>query len=585
MVNTINLVNVVDFNFLIGGEAGQGVQSMGYTLTKTMAKGGYYIFANQNYESRIRGGHNFFKVRVSDHPIQAVSEAVNLIVALNAETINLHRDELVKDGLIIYDGEKADVDLETPVLFSVPFERMALETTGNKIMGNTLALGAALSLVKYDLNILSSVLEKTFSSMSREIAEKNVVAAKIGYQFVQEKSETNFNYALPPLGESQRMVMNGVEAVAVGALVAGCKFMSGYPMTPSTGILQYFAGKADEYRVVFEQAEDELAALNMVIGASYTGVRSMTATSGGGFALMVEALSLAGMTETPVVIVLGQRVGPATGFPTRTEQGELAFAISAGHGMFPRAVFAPGTIQDAFYLTAKAFNIAEKYQVPVIILTDTYLSDCYTAIDPFDLSTVSIERGNILSENEIHALGKREYLRHQLTDSGISPRVFPGQSGVLVVTDSDEHTEAGHITESADIRNLMVEKRLKKFNGIRQEIGAPTTYGPNHAETVLICWGSTYGAVKEAVDALNTDGWSTRMLHISEIWPFPREAFLALVGDARHLVTVESNVTGQLARLIRAETGVDLTGMLLKYDGRPITPAYIIDRFLKEGWG
>jgi 2-oxoglutarate ferredoxin oxidoreductase subunit alpha len=568
----------MDFNFLVGGEAGQGVQSMGYILARSMAKGGYSVLASQDYESRVRGGHNFFAVRVGDYPVQAVSEEVNLLIALNEETIRLHKGELTKDGLILYDGERGKMTSAESALFSVPFERLALEQTGNRIMGNTVALGAALCLVKYDFEILSTVLRKTFGKKGREIAEKNVDAARAGYDFVREREPASFKYRLAPVGVSRKMVINGGEAVALGALAAGCKFMSGYPMTPSTGILQYFAGQSDAFNVVFEQAEDEIAAINMVLGASYAGVRAMTATSGGGFSLMVESLSLAGMTETPVVIVLGQRVGPATGLPTRTEQGELEFAIHAGHGMFPRVIFAPGTVEEAFYLTAKAFNLAEKYQVPVILLTDTYLTDMYTTAE-FDLSKITVDRGIFLSDEEVHALGKYRYMRHKLTPSGVSPRVIPGQADALVVTDSDEHTEDGHITESAEVRIQMVYKRLKKMNGLRAEIGIPHTYGPKEAETVLACWGSTYGALREAVDRLNNAGAGVRMIQMSEIWPFPRKAFMDAIKGSRRLIVVEGNAMGQMAHLIRAETGVDTMGKILRFDGRPLTPAYIVTEF------
>jgi 2-oxoglutarate ferredoxin oxidoreductase subunit alpha len=308
----------------------------------------------------------------------------------------------------------------------------------------------------------------------------------------------------------------------------------------------------------------------------------MTATSGGGFSLMVEGLSLAGMTETPAVIVLGQRVGPATGFPTRTEQGELEFVIHAGHGMFPRAVFAPGTIDEAFYLTIKAFNIAEKYQIPVIILTDTYLSDSYITNEPFDLSKVTIERGEFLSKEDIEALGKYKYMRHKFTDSGISPRVNPGQENVLVVTDSDEHTEDGHITESAEVRNKMVKKRLKKFQGVGKEIEAPLCYGPQKAKTALVCWGSTYGALREAVDQLNQNDEIVKMIHFSEVWPFPKTEFLGVMKGVKTFVVVENNAIGQMANLIRGETGLEANLKILKYDGRPISPNYIMKKMREE---
>jgi 2-oxoglutarate ferredoxin oxidoreductase subunit alpha len=572
----------MEVNFLIGGEAGQGVQSMGFILAKTMAKAGYNVFANQDYESRVRGGHNFFQIRVSDSRVNAIASQVDLIIALNEETLRRHQASLKPQGIVIMDQISSQMRPEKMVI-TVPFEALAQKETGQTIMQNTVALGAALSLFHFNFDILASVLTETFKSKSSKVAELNVQAARSGYDYIQKKKDIDLDQiVIMPRAAISEMVLNGVEAVALGALAAGCKFMSGYPMTPSTGILQFFAGKAREFNVVFEQAEDEIAALNMIIGASFVGVRAMTATSGGGFALMVEALSLAGMTETPVVITLGQRAGPATGLPTRTEQGELEFAVYAGHGMFPRAVLAPGTIEDAFYLTARAFNIAERYQVPVIILTDTFLSDSYVTVPPFDLSGIRIDRGESLSDEDIHARGKYQYKRHELTESGISPRVFPGHPDALVGTDSDEHTEDGHITESAEIREQMVVKRLKKQELLRQEIRTPYTCGPEDADAAFVCWGSSFGAVKEALQEINDRGNKVRMIHLSEIWPFPQSAFVAALDGIKKFIVVESNVTGQLAHLIRSETGLQAERLILRFDGRPLAPSYILKKYYQE---
>ncbi len=572
----------MEINFLIGGEAGQGVQSMGFILAKTMAKAGYHVFANQDYESRVRGGHNFFQIRVSDHRVNAIGSQIDLIIALNDETLRRHQTSLAPRSVVIMEQISDQVLPETTVI-TVPFEALAQQETGRPIMGNTVALGAALSLFHFDFDILASVLKETFQSKSSEIAELNVQAARSGYDYIEKKQgDDRDKIELTSKTALSEMVINGVEAVALGALAAGCKFMSGYPMTPSTGILQFFAGKAREFNVVFEQAEDEIAALNMIVGASFAGVRAMTATSGGGFALMVEALSLAGMTETPVVIALGQRAGPATGLPTRTEQGELEFAIYAGHGMFPRAVFAPGTVEDAFKLTVRAFNVAEQFQVPVIILTDTFLSDSYVTVPPFDLSQITVNRGELLSDEDLHAQEKYQYKRHKLTETGISPRVFPGHLDALVGTDSDEHTEEGYITESAEIRVQMVKKRLKKQELLKQAIHAPFTFGPEEANTAFVCWGSSLGAVKEALHEINEKGNKVRMIHLSEIWPFPMSAFVAALGRTQQFIVIESNATGQLAHLIRSETGLQAERMILRFDGRPLSPSYILKQYYQE---
>ena len=483
----------IDVNFMVGGEAGQGVQSVGFLLGKVFARGGYHIFADQDYESRVRGGHNLFRVRLRDSEVGAIAELVDILIALNRESIDLHQKELAEKGVVIFDGDKVKGTGNNGNMFSVPLEQLAEDKVGNKLMSNTVALGAALGLVGYGFEILDDVLREHFGG---EIGEGNIKAARAGYDYVQEHFKGALDYHLSRVSDVKRMLLNGSEAVALGALAAGCKFVAAYPMTPVTSIMEYIAAKAEEFGTVVVQPEDEISAINMIIGASYAGARAMTATSGGGFCLMVEGLSLAGMTETPIVIVLGQRPGPAIGLPTRTEQGELEFAIHAGHGEFPRAVLAPATCEEAFWLTVKAFNLAEKYQTPVILLTDQHLASSYATSDVFDLSKVVIERGLLFSGE-----GVADYRRHKITESGISPRAFPfQQEGILVVTDSDEHDEEGHMVEDAETRIRMMEKRMRKLSVLGKEIASPEIYGPQKADMTLVGWGSTYGAIREAVD-------------------------------------------------------------------------------------
>jgi 2-oxoglutarate ferredoxin oxidoreductase subunit alpha len=375
------------------------------------------------------------------------------------------------------------------------------------------------------------------------------------------------------------MLMNGNEAIALGAMAAGCKFMAGYPMTPCTPILEYLASKATATGMVVVQPEDEIAAIHMAIGAAFAGVRAMTATSGSGFCLMVEGLGLAGITETPVVIVNGQRPGPAVGLPTRTEQGDLEFVIYAHHGNFPRAVLAPASVEDAFWLTVRAFNLAEKYQLPVILLPDDYIITSYQTVEEFDLSRVTVDRGLLFAGVE----GAAEYKRHAVTESGISPRAFPGQEGALVVTDSDEHDEAGHLIEDAKNRKEQVEKRLRKLTGLKAEIARPKLEGPKDADVTLVGWGSTYGAIREAADILREGGATVNSLHLTELWPFPAEAVTRALSAARHACVVENNPVGQLSHLIRAETGIEVKKKVLKYDGRPFAPAEIARSVMKGG--
>ncbi len=569
----------VDLTLKIGGEAGQGMQTIGYVLSKTFARGGFHLFANQDYMSRIRGGHNFFQIRIKEEPVYALSEKVDILIALDEATVEIHRPELKEKGVIIFDGEHIDISGQPPHLLSVPLEHLAREEGGNKLFSNSVAVGAALGVLDYEFDILAGVLREAFGRRGEEIIQNNVKAARAGYDFIQENYKDS---QLSPLGlkkGDKKMLISGNEALSLGAIAAGCKFMAAYPMTPSTGIITYLAGKASQFGLVAEQAEDEIAAINMAIGASFAGVRAMVATSGGGFSLMVEALGLAGITETPLVIIEAQRPGPSTGLPTRTAQADLEFVLHASQGEFPRAIFAPATAEDAFWSVVKAFNLAEKYQVPVIIMSDQHLADSYLTCHKFDLRKVKIERG-IISHAELEKI--KDYKRHRLTQSGISPRALPSQKGRIVITDSDEHDEAGHLTEDLEMGKKMVQKRLKKIEALASEIEPPQVYPHENAQIILIGWGSTYGALREAVDVLIDQGMDVSLMHFQEIWPFPAQSVTSILSKVKQSFCVENNATGQLARIIRAETGSQVTGKILKFDGRPFSPQYIIKELKKK---
>jgi len=566
---------MVDVKFMVGGEAGQGVQSIGTILAKVFARGGYHIYSDQDYESRVRGGHNFFRIRVKDSEVRAISESLDILLALNQESFELHRRELVDGGMVIFDLEKAP-DLQGEGLLGVPLSELAEKEAGNKLMANTVALGACLGLVGYELDIAEILLKETYGS---KVSGANVKALHAGHKYTQDNFPDSFQISLKAGVGEGKLLLNGHQALALGAVAAGCKFMAGYPMTPASSILEYMASKAKEMDLVVIQPEDEISAVNMAIGASYAGVRAMTATSGSGFCLMVEGLGLAGLTETPVVIVDAQRPGPAVGLPTRTEQGDLQFVLYAHHGDFPRALLAPSTVEDAFYLVIKAFNLAEKYQIPVILLTDHLLATSYQTTTAFDFRKVKIDRGDLYEANTDSK--PENYKRHRLTDSGISPRAFPGLSEALVVTDADEHGEEGHLIEDAGIRSSQVDKRLRKYNGLRREIAAPLTYGAHKPDIILVSWGSTYGAVREAVDILNEGVTSISMIQLNQLWPFPAEEVSDALEKADVSYVVEGNASGQLARLIRTETGIKVRGKILKYNGRPFTPEYIAERVRK----
>jgi len=561
--------NPMDYSIKIGGEAGQGIQTIGETLARVFSRSGYHVFSHQDYESRVRGGHNFYQIRVSDKPVMASRDPINIIVAFDKESILLHEGELAADGLIIYDSAALKQRHEKTSFLDIPFVDLAVEHGGSKIMANTVATGAVLGMLSMNVDILSGIIGETFKKKGEEVVKANINAAAAGHEFAV-KNCRGCSFLSSPSSEP-RMLVAGIEAIAFGAIASGCKFYSAYPMTPSTGIMNYLAGKEKEYGIIVEQAEDEIAAINMALGASFAGVRAMTGTAGGGFALMVEGLSLAGMTETPVVIALGQRPAPATGLPTRTEQADLLFALHAAHGEFPRVIFAPGTPDQAFYLTNKAFDITEKFQIPAIVLFDQYLADSVWTPEGFDLSKVPLHDYRLRGERFRKAEG---YKRYAFTDTGVSPLGVPGDAKHLVVADSDEHDEEGHIIEDAETRVKMVQKRLLgKLPLIRKEIQPPLLYGSSAPEVVMAGWGSSYGVMREAVDILS-QGRSLAMLHFSEIYPFPstdKFDYMTVLKNAKLSICIENNATGQFARLMRAETGFEFKAMIGKYDGRPFT--------------
>ncbi len=569
----------LDFNIKIAGQAGSGIQTIGYILSKVFSRGGYYVFSNQDYQSRIRGGHNFFQIRISTHPVFAHTKQINLLIALDKLSITEHINELENKSDIIYDSEKIPSTEEGDNAIKIPLSKLAVEAGGNKIFTNSVACGATLALLNYGFKPLEELLYDAFSQKKPEALSNNIKAAQLGYQYAMDKYSAGFFHRFTPREKANKMLLNGNEAIALGALGAGCNFFCAYPMSPATSIMVYLAEQQQQFNLMVEQAEDEISALNMVLGASYAGARAMTATSGGGFALMTETLSLAGITETPAVIAIAQRPGPATGLPTRTGQGDLLFALHAGHGEFQRAIFTPGSVQEAFYLTAKAFNIADKYQIPVIILTDQHLADSYININPYNTDNITIERG--LSDPACWENRKDDYLRYDFTNSGISPRLIPCKGKYLVVADSDEHTPDGHLTEDLDIRIKMVDKRGRKYKGLCSEIEPPVLHGRPDAELLLVGWGSTYGAIKEAAEILKKQGIGVSQLHFPQLWPFPKNRAEEIFAQSRKKIIIENNSAGQLGWLLRAQTGLAADESILKYDGRPFSAEYIIDLMRK----
>jgi 2-oxoglutarate ferredoxin oxidoreductase subunit alpha len=548
-------------NILIGGEAGQGLVTVGQLLAKSLVRSGYHIVVTQSYQSRIRGGHNTFAVRVGVDEVIAPKESVDLLVAFDGDTVASHRKELASDGLIVLDRA---LDVSGDLLLKVPFEDLA-----EGRFSNVAALGVVGSLLGLNEDLMANALADFFGKKKPELVEENRQALTAAVRWVAKEAISGPR--LPPVSQVvRRLMMNGNEAIALGALSAGVRFCSFYPMTPSTSICLNLAAQAKSMGLIVEQAEDEIAAINMAIGASFAGAPSMVATSGGGFALMVEGVSLAAMTETPVVVMVAQRPGPATGLPTRTEQADLELVLHAGHGEFPRAVFAPGTVEECFFLTRKAFELAERYQGPMFLLTDQFLADSFRAVAAFRVEDLTPVKAGA------EAVGSSPYQRFAITGTGISPRFLPGASEDLVVADSDEHTEDGHITEDLFVRTQMVEKRLRKGMEMCAEAIPPDMEGPENPDLLLISWGSSKGAVQEAAIHMRSGGERVATLHFSQVWPLVPEQFMGALGSAREVVSLEGNALGQMARLIRRETGFEITKKVLRYDGLPLTPEYIL---------
>ncbi len=548
-------------NILIGGEAGQGLVTVGKALSRSLVRSGYSIVVTQSYQSRIRGGHNTFTIRVGIDEVSAPRDPLDLLVALDRETVHLHRKNLSVDGLIILDST---LKMDGDGLLKVPFRELA-----EKQLSNMVALGVMGFLLGLEEELVLGALHSFLDKKDARLAEENRQVLAAAYKWCI--SHTTSEYKLANVADPRRhLMMNGNEAIALGAVSAGLRFCSFYPMTPSTSIPLSLAGWANGLGLIVEQAEDEIAAINMALGASFAGAPSMVSTSGGGFALMAEGVSLAAMTETPVIIVVAQRPGPATGLPTRTEQADLEFVLHSGHGEFSRVIFAPGTVEECFYLTQKAFELADRYQSPVFILTDQFLADSYRSVMPFDMEDI------ISVGIEDRAIGAFGYKRYVINESGVSPRLTPGKTKHLVVADSDEHTEEGHITEDLILRKLMVEKRLRKGKGIRSEVIPPQMEGDERADLLLISWGSSKGSVLEAASIMAKNGERVATLHFHQIWPMVPEQFMERIQAAKRVVCIEGNATGQLARLIRRETGLHIEEMVLRYDGLPITPEYIL---------
>ncbi|PKM41074.1 MAG: 2-oxoacid:acceptor oxidoreductase subunit alpha [Firmicutes bacterium HGW-Firmicutes-9] len=552
------------YNLLIGGAAGQGIETTAAILERLLKRSGYFVFTVRDFMSRVRGGHNFSLLRFGTEPIHSHSNRLDGIIAMDDETILQHISQLKPDGFILCDSKLTTTDARA---MKLDMDGMA-KKLGNPRVAGSIAIGVILKLFGESQDGAEDVFR---AFVKQPLIEINLKALQEGYQFV----ETRFEHRKGSYKDW--MLISGSHAVALGAAAAGLRFYSAYPMSPSTAIMETIASFADDAGIVVEQAEDEIAAINMAIGASYAGARAMTGTSGGGFSLKVEALGLSGMAEIPLVVIDVQRPGPVTGLPTRTEQSDLKFVISASQGEFPRLVIALRNAEDAFYQTMRAFHLAEKYQIPVILLSDQYIGDATATVEPFDPVRVQVmPSGNAYTSEE-------EYLRYRYTEDGVSPRLIPGKSEHLVCIDSDEHDERGHITESAEVRTKMADKRMKKLEDLEQELLEPEFIGADDFDTLILGWGSTWGPITEAVGLLNQNGKKRyAALVFGDIYPLPQKLLREKAAVAKRLINVEQNATGQLAGLVREATGITCDGSILKYDGRQITAEEILERMQRE---
>jgi 2-oxoglutarate ferredoxin oxidoreductase subunit alpha len=577
----------VDFAVGIGGENGQGIASTGDILARIFARRGLHLNAYNAYQSIIRGGHTFLTIRASEAPVGCVGDKIDVFIPLNQDTMDRHLHLLKAGACAIYEQERIKPGLAADGVQLCPMPMKTL-TRGNKLAANTAALGATLQLLGIESEALEAVVARQFRKKGDAVVAENVAIARAGYEYAAQHFAP-FPWKTPhgpkPLG-----VITGNQATAMGGAAAGVKFYAAYPMSPSTGVLMWMAAHARQLGIMVRQVEDEIGVMNMVIGASHGGCRAMCATSGGGFALMSEAVGMAGMIEAPIVCVDVQRAGPATGVPTKTEQGDLWQVLGAGQGDYPRIVVAPSSQLDLFHTIPELFNLCDQYQCPGLVLSDLLIGEGTSSIDPALLDfEVKIDRGQLIlrngngeASNPSSGYNDSTYLRFKNTESGISPRAVPGVPGHIFIAATDEHDEDGTLISdeftNPHKRRLMVEKRGRKLQHLAQALPAPRLVGPENAAVTLVGWGSTQSVIREAVEKLaGEEGIVANHLHVKWIAPFHAAAVGQILGRSRKVIIVENNYSGQFARYLRSETGFEAHGYIRKYDGEPFMPHHIVE--------
>jgi 2-oxoglutarate/2-oxoacid ferredoxin oxidoreductase subunit alpha len=568
----------MSFLWSIGGEAGFGIMTTGLSFAKIISRMGLQVFDYVEYPSLIRGGHNAYNVMFDTREVTGFKKGIDMLVCLNRATFTFHEHELTHGALVMYDLDEDAPAYLTGPLVGVPFRGIVKELNGSFVMKNTVALAASLALMGIDKQYLHTLLEDQFKRKGDEVVQFNKTLADHGYDFILKNHAQHIKKVAEPLANAPKQaVMTGNDAFSFGAAVADCRYYAAYPMTPSSTVLATLAGWQKTAGITVRHSEDEIAVINSALGASFAGVRSAVGTSGGGFALMVEAVSLAGVTETPIVIFLSQRPGPATGMPTWTEAGDLLFAVHSGHGEFPKIVLAPGDVEEMITLTMEAFNLADIYQTPVIVLSDMYLSESHKSISEAFINDAiakyQVDTGKTLDE------AKMPYHRYAITDDGISPRLIPGQEGIFYQANSYEHDVTGHTSETAKDRIEQVHKRARKQDTyLKNHFSIPALYGNQQNPSITFVGnGSVKGAILDAMRLLAEEGIATNYIHFTHVYPLHREVIEKMFEPERRYVLVENNSTGQFGKLLRQETGIDIKESYLRYDGRHIVGEDIVE--------
>ena len=586
---------------MIGGKAGEGIEAPGNMFARLCMNAGLWLHATREFYSVIKGYNNINQIRVAERPVKSHTNKYDLILAIDDETVPRYYGDVVPGGGIIYDPSlvsensvqsevrpggalKYDAKLMKEALsrddinyFPVPMSDIAMEKVGLKLAKNIVAIGAALALLDYDVQPLLDLIVKTFARKGDEVVNKNIDAAQAGYNYAREKFSREFNYQLRDVKNPvKKFFADGNECMVFGAIKAGLKFVSEYPMTPSSSVLHTSAKYAQKYDISVNHVEDELSAMNMAIGAGFAGVRSLVATSGGGFALMTEAVGMAGMIEAPVVCIEVQRPGPSSGLPTRSGQGDLRQVMHASQGEFPRIVMSPGNHEEAFYMAHEAFNLAERYQCPVFIISEKYLAEGRAALPYLETDHLKIDRGKLLRESEI----KAGYKRYQITEDGLPPRTIPGQKGGAHLANTYEHLESGHSTEEVSHVNAMFERRMKKMELIEKNLPAAELEGDPKADFTIVCWGATYMPASEALELLERDGIKANLLHVKYVLPL-QPGVRGILEQCKRPVLAEGNYTGLLGGVIAEKAGIDIQSKILDYSGRPFTPDKIYEAIKK----